>query len=77
MAGRSLSQMTIGREGPITWPVRSPDLTPIELYVRSHIKRLVYDEAINEAIKNAIEQIKIVLKNAILKCELGKACVSV
>lgn len=33
----------IGRGGPIPWPPRSPDLTPLDFYLWSHLKEQVYD----------------------------------
>ncbi|XP_045448977.1 uncharacterized protein LOC123657478 [Melitaea cinxia] len=36
----------IGRDGPIPWPPRSPDLTPIDFYVWGRAKELVYTEEI-------------------------------
>lgn len=32
----------IGRGGPIAWPARSPDLTPLDYYLWGHMKQLVY-----------------------------------
>ena len=32
----------IGRHGAIDWPPRSPDLTPLDFYVWSHLKQLVF-----------------------------------
>lgn len=32
----------IGRDGPIAWPARSPDLTPLDFYVWGRAKELVY-----------------------------------
>lgn len=32
----------IGRRGPIEWPARSPDMTPLDFYLWGHIKQLVY-----------------------------------
>ncbi|PZC80768.1 hypothetical protein B5X24_HaOG213992 [Helicoverpa armigera] len=34
----------IGRGGPIPWPARSPDLTPMDFYLWGHMKCLVYNE---------------------------------
>lgn len=34
----------IGRGGPIPWPPRSPDLTPLDFYLWGEIKRRVYVE---------------------------------
>lgn len=32
----------IGRDGPIPWPARSPDLTPVDFFVWGRAKELVY-----------------------------------
>lgn len=34
----------IGRRGPIEWPARSPDLTPLDFFLWGHIKNKVYQE---------------------------------
>lgn len=34
----------IGRGGPVNWPARSPDLTPLDFYLWAELKRLVYTE---------------------------------
>lgn len=34
----------VGRGGPVNWPARSPDLTPLDFYLWSELKRLVYTE---------------------------------
>ena len=33
----------IGREGPVTWPPRSPDLTPLDFFLWGYMKSLVYE----------------------------------
>ncbi|KAL0811827.1 hypothetical protein ABMA28_009255 [Loxostege sticticalis] len=33
----------IGRGGPVPWPARSPDLTPLDFFLWGEIKRLVYE----------------------------------
>ena len=33
----------LGRGGPVAWPPRSPDLTPLDYYLWSHMKMLVYE----------------------------------
>ena len=33
----------IGRYGPVTWPPRSPDFTPLDFYLWGHMKTLVYE----------------------------------
>uniref|UniRef100_A0AAR2KFG9 Transposase Tc1-like domain-containing protein n=1 Tax=Pygocentrus nattereri TaxID=42514 RepID=A0AAR2KFG9_PYGNA len=32
----------IGRRGPVEWPPRSPDLTPLDFYLWGHLKAIVY-----------------------------------
>jgi hypothetical protein len=32
----------IGRRGPIEWPVRSPDLTPMDFFLWGYLKNIVY-----------------------------------
>lgn len=33
----------IGRGGPVHWPARSPDLTPLDYFLWGHLKALVYE----------------------------------
>ena len=33
----------LGRGGPVAWPPRSPDLTPLDYYLCGHMKTLVYE----------------------------------
>lgn len=49
-------QRWIGRGGPVPWPPRSPDLTPLDFYLWSELKRLVYREEheSRDALVNAI-----------------------
>lgn len=37
----------IGRLGPIAWPPRSPDMTPLDFFVWGHVKSLVYETPVN------------------------------
>lgn len=37
----------IGRGGPIAWPPRSPDLTPMDFYLWGHLKTLVYSSPVD------------------------------
>lgn len=43
----------IGRNGPILWPARSPDLTPLDFYVWGYLKTEVYSVKID-----TIEQLR-------------------
>ena len=53
----------IGRNGPIPWPPRSPDLSPLDFFLWGYIKNIVYAEKIRniqhlqERITSAIETI--------------------
>lgn len=38
----------VGRSGPILWPARSPDLTPLDYHVWGRMKELVYEEEIRD-----------------------------
>ena len=33
----------LGRGGPVAWPPRSPDLTPLDYYLWGHMKTNVYE----------------------------------
>ena len=39
---RKCSNYWIGRQGPVDWPARSPDLTPCDFFLWGHIKAKVY-----------------------------------
>ena len=39
---RTYNDRWIGQGGPITWPTRSLDLTPIDFFLWGHIKALIY-----------------------------------
>ena len=48
----------IGRRGPVAWPVRSPDLNPLDFHLWGHLKSIVYATSIENAeiLRNRIEQ---------------------
>ncbi|GBP45167.1 hypothetical protein EVAR_95819_1 [Eumeta japonica] len=54
----------IGRDGPIPWPLRAPDLTPLDFYVWGQAKELVYAtevqnvEDLRERIEAAFQKIQ-------------------
>ena len=37
----------LGRGGPVAWPPRSSDLTPLYYYLCGHIKTLVYETKVD------------------------------
>lgn len=47
----------IGRDGPIPWPARSPDLTPIDFFVWGRAKELVYTNVEINTREELIERI--------------------
>ncbi|EZA62939.1 hypothetical protein X777_15531 [Ooceraea biroi] len=55
---------SIGRDGPVSWPARSPDCNPCDFYLWGHVKSLVYDRPIpninilREQILNAFATIR-------------------
>lgn len=38
----------IGRGGPIHWPARCPDLTPLDYFLWGHIKEIVYRNPVRD-----------------------------
>ncbi|KAJ8947217.1 hypothetical protein NQ318_001503 [Aromia moschata] len=51
----------IGRDGPILWPPRSPDLTILDIYLWGRLKQIVY----REPLENDEEQLKTRIQNAV------------
>lgn len=68
----------IGRGGPVGWPARSPDLTPLDFYIWGHMKGLVYAveilsrEQLQQRIMNAADEIRQNLPSVNLKQEIIK-----
>ncbi|CAK9803084.1 hypothetical protein ANTQUA_LOCUS3575 [Anthophora quadrimaculata] len=68
----------IGRSGPILWPPRSPDLTPVDYYVWGCMKDLVYAEEIRNKnhvirkIEEAATKMKQEMKLGITTSEIRK-----
>ena len=46
----------MGRGGPVAWPPRSPDLTPLDFFLWRHVKSVVYINPVNTR-QELIEQI--------------------
>lgn len=40
---RTYPNRWIGRSGPVPWPARSPDMTPLDFYLWGHMKSLIYE----------------------------------
>lgn len=60
-----LPERWIGRGGPIAWPPRSPDLTPLDFFLWGYVKNYAFSVEIQslsymkERIKQAIEAVSI------------------
>lgn len=70
----------IGRNGPVLWPPRSPDLTPLDFFLWGYMKDLVYStpiesrEQLIDRIFEAAEQVKIKLQDINLVEEVKRRC---
>ncbi|CAH2086623.1 unnamed protein product [Euphydryas editha] len=73
----------IGRGGPIPWPARCPDITPVDFYVWGHMKALVYDnltgpissqEVLRQRIIDAASIMRNNLTSRVTKTEIRRRC---
>ncbi|GBP58036.1 hypothetical protein EVAR_39752_1 [Eumeta japonica] len=70
----------IGRDGPIPWPPRSPDLTPLDFYVWGRAKELVYAtevqnvEDLRERIEAAFQKIQQEMLLSTTTVEIRRRC---
>nr|WP_253308809.1 DUF4817 domain-containing protein [Rickettsia endosymbiont of Ceutorhynchus assimilis] len=68
----------IGRGGPIPWPARSPDLTPLDFYVWGHLKEIVYATEVNtreeliERIQNGVAILRQNFSNRVTRTEVRR-----
>ena len=42
MLNDTFPERWIGRDGPIPWPPRSPDITPLDFFLWGYVKDIVY-----------------------------------
>ncbi|KAJ8938278.1 hypothetical protein NQ318_004951, partial [Aromia moschata] len=68
----------IGRDGPILWPLRSPDLTILDFYLWRRLKQIVYreplenDEQLKTRIQNAVKSLSVEkIRNSFNKFRAG------
>ena len=54
----SVENRWIGRNGPVAWPSRSPDLTCLDFFLWGHMKQLVY-EAVVETEEDLVTRITV------------------
>lgn len=75
----------LARNGPIHWPARSPDLTPLDFFVWGRMKELVYAsdvnslDVLNQRIDTSAEQVRAELSNMDVTEAIAKralACIS-
>lgn len=70
----------IGRSGPINWPARSPDLTPLDFYVWGRMKELVYATPVNtreelmERINEAATHLRNNMTERTTRSEIRRRC---
>lgn len=70
----------IGRDGPIQWPPRSPDITPLDFYVWGRAKELVYAtevptrDELRQRIEVAFETIKEEVRMRTTTVEIRERC---
>nr|WP_253308897.1 DUF4817 domain-containing protein [Rickettsia endosymbiont of Ceutorhynchus assimilis] len=68
---RDFRDRWIGRGGPVAWPARSPDLTPLDFFLWGNIKQIVYQEApttpenMMERIRNACRAVS---RDTLIRC---------
>jgi hypothetical protein len=60
MLGITWTEIWIGRGGPITWPPRSSDLTPLDFFLWGYVKNIVYKVKIND-----VEHLKARIRDAV------------
>jgi hypothetical protein len=53
----------IGRNGPLPWPPRSPDLTPLDYFLWGYVKGQVYKSPRPQTVQELRDRIEIAIKN--------------
>jgi hypothetical protein len=48
MLGITWTERWVGRGGPIAWPPRSPDLTPLGFFLWGYLKNVIYQVKCND-----------------------------
>ena len=54
----------IGRDGPIVWPARSPDITPLDFFLWGYVKAKVFRtpvesvDELKERIREAVDSVR-------------------
>ena len=50
----------IGRDGPIMWPARSPDITPLDFFLWGYLKTKVFRTPVG-----SVEELKVGIQDAV------------
>ena len=53
----------IGRGGPVAWPPRSPDLSPLDFFLWGHMKSLIYDDGPVDSAEDLVARISVAAAN--------------
>lgn len=59
----------IGRQGPVEWPPRSPDLTIMDFFLWGRLKQIVYRESLTDY---NIDQLKDAIRDAVTSISLDE-----
>jgi hypothetical protein len=54
----NLENRWIGRNGPVLWPARSPDINPCDFFLWGHLKQIVYETPVNTVEELTAESIR-------------------
>jgi hypothetical protein len=55
----NLENRWIGRNGPVLWPARAPELNPCDFFLWGHLKQIVYETPVN-----TVEELTVRVNNA-------------
>jgi len=58
---RSLTECCIGRGGPAAWPLRSPDINPLDIFLWGYVKIEVFESLQHLKYRQAFAQVTVVL----------------
>ena len=64
--GQDISKRWIGRGGPVAWPARSPDVTPLDFFLWGYVKDQVIKTPVFE-----LDELKQRIRDAVRKVNLN------
>lgn len=77
--GNRFGENWLGTHGPVRWPARSPDLTPIDFFVWGHIKNQVYSrppttlQNLKDRVMEAVRRINRNVLREVMRCTVHRA----